>query len=300
MDWKSRIGLAELDAAGGVVIGDLGRANGRPQRMGRDLEPGLDEPILGQLQPLADPPQHLLRRQPEILQAQLGMVEGEVMHEFGRAQMDQPPTGLQGRRLVHQEQGRLIGIAVDMGMDDDEIRGVVGGDEPFLAVEAPAPVLQPGRGLDPAGIGAGIGLGDGEAAAPLPLAGGQQIFLLLGGGAEFQAHRRTPDAGPEAVGDPAELLLDHDLLQHGEAEPAMLLGMVDAGEAPVAHRLAHGGAPLQGQLAMLAGDLLQRDQHLVAEFAAPLGQLLFARRQLQIHGSTFLPGKPAEGRRAAA
>jgi hypothetical protein len=80
----------------------------------------------------------------------------------------------------------------------------------------------------------------------------------------------------------------------------MLLGMVDAGEAPVAHRLAHGGAALHGQLAMLAGDLLERDQHLVAEFAGPLGQLLFARRQLQIHGSTFLPGKPAEGRRAAA
>ena len=38
-----------------------------------------------------------------------------------------------GLRLVDQEQGRLVGVAVDIGVHDDVVGDVGGGDEPFLA-----------------------------------------------------------------------------------------------------------------------------------------------------------------------
>src|SRR5581483_7458000 len=99
-------------------------------------------------------------------------------------------------------------------------------------------------------------------------------------------------------GDAAELLLDHRLLDHGKPEATVLLGVIYAGEAPVAHGLAHAGAPLHGQLAMLARHLFQRDQHLVAELAGARGKLLFARRELEIHFDILWVG--SAGRTAAA
>ena len=45
---------AELDALGGEVVGDLGRADRGAEAMGGDLQPRVDEPVLGQLVALPD------------------------------------------------------------------------------------------------------------------------------------------------------------------------------------------------------------------------------------------------------
>src|SRR3546814_19031461 len=89
---------------------------------------------------------------------------------------------------------------------------------------------------------------------------------------------------PQPVGDAAELFLDHRLLEHGEAEAAVLLGVVDAGEAPVAHRLLHDITLLHGQLAMLVGDDLERQENLIAEVAAARSQLFFPGADRQTVG----------------
>ena len=59
------------------------------------------------------------------------------------------------QRLVDQEQRRLVGIAVDIGVDDDVVGDVAGGHEPFLAVEDEASVAAVGARADHARIRAG-------------------------------------------------------------------------------------------------------------------------------------------------
>src|SRR5690349_14613178 len=114
-------------------------------------------------------------------------------------------------------------------------------------------------------------------------AGGVEIVLDLLGGAEFEADRRSPYATPQTIGDATELLLDGGLLQQRQAEAAMFLAVIDAGETPGAHLILHSIAPVHRQFAVLVGDLLEGDENFVAEVAAEGGKLLEPGREFEIH-----------------
>jgi hypothetical protein len=60
-----------------------------------------------------------------------------------------------GEILVDEEERRLRGIAVDMGMDDEIVGIVACGDKPFLAREIEFAAASVGPGLDETRIGAG-------------------------------------------------------------------------------------------------------------------------------------------------
>src|SRR5262245_51105555 len=102
------------------------------------------------------------------------MVEAVMMHEAGRANMLQHLG-----RLVDEEQGRPLWVALDMSMHDDEVGSVPIGDEPLLAADSPAPIAPVGAGLDHAGIGSRLRLGDCKTATPVAAIGGQKITPLL-------------------------------------------------------------------------------------------------------------------------
>jgi len=103
---------------------------------------------------------------------------------------------------------------------------------PLDPVEHVAVAVAGGRGLDGVDVGAGALLGDGVALAALAADGRHHPAVqLLGGGHLGQPRRRGVDHPAEGVGDPADLLLDQDLLEGREAAPAELLGHVDGLEA---------------------------------------------------------------------
>ena len=134
-------GAAELTPLARPGVGEFEGADRGAQRIGRDLQPRLDEPVLGQLEAAADGAENPVLADLDILEHELGMAEHVGMRELGLAR-----DADARRRLVDEKQGRLVGIAVDIGVDDDVVGDVAGGHEPFLAVEDEASVAAVGAG----------------------------------------------------------------------------------------------------------------------------------------------------------
>src|SRR5271167_1633371 len=166
--------LPELDALARVPIGGIRGPDRGTKAIGRDLQPRLDEPILGQLEPLADLAEPLALFEFDLLEDEFWMLEDVGVHEFRNA-LDAHA----GKRLVDQEECRLRRITVDMGMDDEIVRVIARRDEPFLAGKIILAATPVGAGLDKARVGAGTRFADRERTASLSLAARHEILLLL-------------------------------------------------------------------------------------------------------------------------
>jgi hypothetical protein len=275
--------LAELHAALCPVARQFEGADRRPQAVGRDLQPRLDEPVLGQLEPLADAAEHLVRADLDVLEQELGMAEHVGVREF-RLTLDRDAL----ERLFQQEQGRLVGIAVDIGVQDDVVGLVARGDEPFLAVDDIAVAAAVGAGLHHAHVRAGAGLRHGDTGAARAGDARHEIVADLLGRAVLEWHRGVPYDGPQRAGGLAELLVDQCLLHLGAALAADILRMVDAVEA-VRHdglaqrilgRARHGAVHFELDLV--------REQHCFGEHLGAALPVKVFGGQGQVHMS--LPG----------
>ena len=144
---RSRIGRPNWTRAGGIVVGHFGGADRGAHGVGGDLQAGLDEPVLGQLEALADLAQDRLSAgSATSSKGELGVVEGEVAWvKLRRAQVHGRPR----RAGVDQEQGWLVRVAVHMGVHEHVVAGVVGRDEPLLAADSPLVVRPAGRWFRP-------------------------------------------------------------------------------------------------------------------------------------------------------
>ena len=102
-----------------------------------DLQPRFNEPVFGKFEPLPNPAEHAVRRDRNLIEDKLGMVEDVVMHESRRAKMLDPR-----RAVINEEQGRLVRIAIHMRVHDDVVAGIIRRHEPFLATDMPHAVAQ--------------------------------------------------------------------------------------------------------------------------------------------------------------
>ena len=145
---------------GGLGLGDPAHAVGQA---------GRPQASLTQEVPLAPPAQHVLRRYPQIGDADLAVV---VASRHGLYVADDLPAGPVGL----DDEGRVgglgeVGVVLGAGDEDGELGSPGPGDEPLVAVDHPLVAVLVGASLDERGVGAGdLGLGHGEARPGDPVA----------------------------------------------------------------------------------------------------------------------------------
>ena len=168
----------------------------------------------------------------------------------------------------------VVRAAVQLGLEEREVGGVVGGDVPLGAVQQITVTVPAGGRLDRRHVGARALLGDRVALLALAPHGRAHVplELVLGG------HGRQPGRGSgghpaQRVGDPPGLLLHQHLLQRGASAAAQFRGHVGGAQAQLAGARGVRRGHLGGQLAtgQLGGDL-ERDQ-LVRERRGPFLQV---------------------------
>ena len=138
--------LAELDPLGRPVDGQREQPLHRPRAAGADVEPLLDEPLVGQLVGLAHSAQHRVGRDADVAQHELRVAVGERVGVVRVAGLRQA-----GRVVVDEEQRRACRSSPSITWQWKIMKSVSDGpgDEPLLAVEHPLPgrrVADRGRG----------------------------------------------------------------------------------------------------------------------------------------------------------
>ena len=121
---------SELNAPPGPIVGKLERADRGTETIGGDLQPRLDEPVLGELEPLADAAQHAVGADFHAFEQELRMTKHIRVGEF-RLALDRKA----GCVAIDEEERRHRGIAVDERMHDDVVGFVAARDEPLFAVD---------------------------------------------------------------------------------------------------------------------------------------------------------------------
>lgn len=162
------------------------------------------------------------------------MLESEVVGELGST-LDLYAGGV----LLHEEDGSLVGIAVQVGVDQQEVSDVADGNIPLLTVDLVAAIALDSGGLALSGVRTGVSLGDGVSVTTLALAGGDQILIDLLLRTEFHGERGLGNGVPDSAGGHTQLLADEHLLKQGHALAAVLLAVVGGVEAPVLNFLGN-------------------------------------------------------------
>jgi hypothetical protein len=139
----------------------------------------------------------------------------------------------------------VAGVGVRLRHQHDAVRTVAVRDERLGAVDHVLVAVAHGAGLDARHVGAGVGLGDTETEDLLALDRRHDPFLLLllGAEGEDRRHRHVgvdgdAHAHPAGVGV-ADLLGEHDRGVVVAALASVLLGLVEAQEAQLAHPREH-------------------------------------------------------------
>ena len=143
----------------------------------------------------------------------------------------------------HEEQREAVVAGVGVGLRDehDHVGAVAVGDVGLRAVDDVVVAVLDRARLDAGDVGAGVGLGDAEAEDLLALDRGHDPFLLLLLGAEREDRRHRHvgvhrDAHRQAARvRVADLLGEHQARVVVAALAAVLLGLVEAEEAELAH-----------------------------------------------------------------
>ena len=189
------------------------------------------------------------------------------------------------RVLVDQEDGRLGGVAVDVGVHQEEVGDVAARHVPLLALEHPSVAVAPSGRRDHRHIRPGTLLGDRVRVPPFTPARRPQEPLLLLLGPRGERDRGTPRDVPEGVRDAAPLLLDEHHLEGVEALAAVLDGVVDRREPVVDHRLLRRRRAPRGQAVVLLTLELQWLQGLVGEAPRPglQGGVVWSKLQFHRH-----------------
>ena len=168
-------------------------------------------------------------------------------------------------RSTRKSVGRS-GVAVDVGVHDDVVGDVAGGDEPFLAVDDEAVAAPVGPGADLADVGTGLGLRHRDAGSPLGQAARPQIRLdLLGASPCFSATAgwaTTAQSAPVALPNSSLISVCSSWLQPLAPD---LARMVDAVQAVRDDRLAQAFAGLGGQRSVQLQLDLVREEALLGE-----------------------------------
>ena len=218
---------------------------------------------------------------------ELGVPVGEVVGEV-RVGGHLDPR----RVLVDQEERGQALAPVDRPSEDDEVRrDVAVGHEPLRPGELVVVAVPDRLGLDRARVGAGVAFGDRVGVAVLAADVGEQVALDLLRRAVDQHVGGRPDQHPQAVREPAELLVRHDLLGQVEAAAPELRGDVVGAQARLEHRGVDAGVGLGREPPVVSFRLvLDRLQHVVDERAnagAKLGEL---GREREVHHASGLGG----------
>jgi hypothetical protein len=236
-----RVGQHELDrlvvedrpAVGLAPAGEGGRLLdqplGRPQGPGRDHQPFVAEPLVGEAHAVALGADQLALGDADVFEGDHRVMVGVGVAVGGGAH--HPDAG--GVKVEH-EHGVAAGVgpAGQLALEEHVVGVVERGHVPLDAVEQVAVAVAGGRRLDRVDVGAGALLGDGVALPALAPDGGYHpaVQLLLAGHLG-QPGCRGVHHPAERVGDPPHLLLDQHLLEGRVAAAAQLLGHVDGLEA---------------------------------------------------------------------
>ncbi len=223
--------LATLHALPGPIDregqGPLGRTDGA----GADHQPLLGEPVAGQFEPRADLAQHGLRPDVHVLEGELGMLVDERVRVAGNV------GDLHARGVDIDEEHRRGVLGLHVCQHDQIVGDVAHGDEPLLPVDHVAAVAVGRRGgQSRREVRSGTGFRDRDRVATVAARTRDQVALTLLGRRVRERVGRAPHGVPQRVGELAELVLDHHLLEDGQARAAELGRRVDRLQARVEHR----------------------------------------------------------------
>ena len=273
--------VAELDPLLEVALAILDRRAGDADGPGRRVDPGdveaaLDggEPAGIRVRPLVavEPGEPVALGHAHVLQPQLEGLEAVI------ADLVDHPAGHPGREAValleHQERLQAGGArfprlrVAGPGQDLDEV-GPLGEARPALGAGQSPPVAVAHRpGLHAGEVGAGIGFRQGDRADPLPPRRAPEqlrpAIRVEGLGAEALAAGQDAAHGQPG---PGQFLRDQAVLEHAEAEAAVLRRDRDAEPA----FLGHGVDERARHLGLVAVELVGERQHRVAGEGAGLG-----------------------------
>ena len=136
--WKSTIGCPNCRRSFAKASDRSSARLGGADRPRADHDPLLDEPVLRELEPLADLAQDLVVADPDVLEREDRMLEHEGVHVLRR-----PNEPYAGRVLVDEEDRGLRGVAVHVGVDQEEVGDVAARHVPLLAVQDPVVAVAP-------------------------------------------------------------------------------------------------------------------------------------------------------------
>ena len=208
------------------------------------------------------------------------MLEDERVHIGGRA--DEPDArGI----LVHQEDGRLRRVAVDVRVDEEEVGHVAGRHVPLLAAEDPVVSVAGRRRRNHRHVRARPFFGDRVGVPALARTCRPQEAILLLGRPRGERDRRSPGDVPQGAGRAAPLLFDQHHLESVVAPASVLACVVDGVELPVEHRALGGGGARRGETVVFLAFELERLEHLIRERTCLALQRSVVGRQPDVHGS---------------
>ena len=251
---EARQRLAELMS----LLRPLGRqpqrALGGPDGARADHQPLLREPGPGQLIAPSDLTQHRVRGQLDVLEHELRVFVDERVH------VPRDTGDANARQLLvdQKEGGRVAGL--DAGQNDEEVGGVADRHEPLFPVETETTAGARGGRRHCQRVRPRLAFGDRNRVPALAADVRSQIPLALRRGARAERVGGAPDRVPERSRQPAQLLLNDDLLEHREAGTTPLGRHVDGLEAAVEHLPADRGMSLRAEPVIgLAGLLVRHD-----------------------------------------
>jgi len=188
-------GLAELFARGRVVACQLKRAVASSQTNRRDLQSGVAEPLIGDIESLVDFAQYLRGRDPAIIE-----LKNEVVIAAVRDAAVAAPHGESWRAFVDQERGDFFARAArglfhaGGGEQNNKVGDIGVADKMFDAVDAVvATGVAFGCACHRANVGAGAGFGHCQAVGFLAADAWIQVLFALLADAGLQNVARPRD-----------------------------------------------------------------------------------------------------------
>src|SRR5262245_2848993 len=289
--------LAELDAALRELAGLRDEAPGRAEAARRDHRALVQEPLLGDREPLSDAAEAVLVGAAHPPEGQLRAAVDQVVGVAGMLEHLDP------RRIeVDEEEGvALADAGIGGALHHRVVADVARGHMPLLPVDPPPLAIAHGGGGHAARVRARARLGDGVAGRAVALRRGAYPALDLRRRGAAQHDRRREDDPAEAVRDRADLLVDHDLGFPGVAGAADRAREARGGDA---ERLGLGlelGAPLRVEATVRELDLDLEGLELPDdEVADHLAQVLELGGEGEVHGGVLLEGvRRAQGAKRA-